>query len=187
MDRDRLLDRLRSIQPASIVALVAGEERRVACGKTGQRGRWERAADAVIALRAESCELRDAEGGTLEVIATEKAGATPIAATSTPEERALASAERIAAMVAKESAAARESVLRETRAAQDAYVELLRIVVGRVSQLESVYSKVLQAQYQAAIAQADAASKPESETSETDKLVSQLLPVMAAKLGGGLQ
>lgn len=186
MDRDRLLDRLRSLQPAGIVAIVAGEERKIACGKPGQRGRWERAADAVIAVRAESCELRDAEGGTLEVLASEKGSATPIAASATPEERALASAERIAAMVAKESAAARESVLRETRAAQDAYVELLRIVVGRVSQLESVYSKVLQAQYQAAIAQADAAVKPE-ESSETDKLVSQLLPVMAAKLGGGLQ
>lgn len=186
MDRDRLLDRLRNLQPAALVAIVAGEERKIACGKPGQRGRWERAADAVLALRADSVELRDGEGAALEVVERERAAA-PIAASATPEERALASAERIAAMVAKESAAARESVLRETRAAQDAYVELLRIVVGRVSQLESVYSKVLQAQYQAAIAQADAASKPEEQSSETDKLVSQLLPVMAAKLGGGLQ
>ena len=184
MDRDRVLDRLRALQPAQIVAVIGGEERRIAAGKPGQRGRHERAADAVIACRPQSLELRDAEGAVLEVIAHEAAAAAPaIGHQLSPEERALASAERIAAMVAKESAAARESVLRETRASQEAYVELLRIVVGRVSQLESVYGKVLQAQYAATVAQAEAAQGPAE--SETDKMVSSMLPLLAGRLAGG--
>jgi hypothetical protein len=184
MDRDRILDRLRALQPAQIVAVIGGEERRIAAGKPGQRGRHERAADAVIASRPQSLELRDAEGAVLEVIAAESAAPTPaIGHQLSPEERALASAERIAAMVAKESAAARESVLRETRASQEAYVELLRIVVGRVSQLESVYGKVLQAQYAATVAQAEAAQGPAE--SETDKMVSSMLPLLAGRLAGG--
>jgi hypothetical protein len=185
MDRDRILDRLRALQPAQIVAVIGGEERRIAVGKSGQRGRHERAADAVIACRPQSLELRDAEGAVLEVIAAEAAAAPTLAPGNqlSPEERALASAERIAAMVAKESAAARESVLRETRASQEAYVELLRIVVGRVSQLESVYGKVLQAQYAATVAQAEAAQGPAE--SETDKMVSSMLPLLAGRLAGG--
>lgn len=184
MDRNSLLDRLRAVGPSSIVAIVGGEERKIACGKTGQRGRWERAADAIIACGARTVELRDADGAVLEIIAEQTAQAAwSAAAPTTPDERALASAERIAAMVARESAAARESVLRETRASQEAYVELLRIVVGRVSQLENVYSKVLQAQYQATIAQAEAAQNPGE--SETDKMVGQMLPLLAGKMIGG--
>jgi len=86
-------------------------------------------------------------------------------------------------LVTRASEAARESVLRETRASQEAYVELLRLVVGRVSQLEGVYSKVLQAQYAATIAQAEAAT-PQPE-SETEKMMTSMLPLLAAKLGAG--
>lgn len=184
MDRDRVLDRLRTVQPSQIVAIVNGEERRIATGKAGQRGRHERAADAVLACKPQAVELRDGDGAVIEVIGAELVPATSQAAVPlTAEDRALAAAERIAAMVAKESAAARESVLRETRASQEAYVELLRIVVGRVSQLEGVYGKVLAAQYNATIAQAEAAQGPQE--SETDKMVQSMLPLLAGRLAGG--
>lgn len=184
MDRNRTLDRLRNVQPSKVVAIVAGDERNIALGRPGARGRWERAADAVAALDAEEVHFLDGDGAILEILApAEEAAPGPIPAGAGTDERALLAAERIAHLVTRASEAARESVLRETRASQEAYVELLRLVVGRVSQLEGVYSKVLQAQYAATIAQAEAAT-PQPE-SETEKMVSTMLPLLAAKLGAG--
>ena len=131
-------------------------------------------------------QLLDGDDAVIEIIADEDDASAPaiaIPSTVSQEERALLAAERIAHLVTRASEAARESVLRETRASQEAYVELLRLVVGRVSQLEGVYSKVLQAQYAATIAQAEAAT-PQPE-SETEKMVTSMLPILAAKLGAG--
>ena len=185
MDRNRALDRLRHIQPHKVVALVDGEEKNIAIGRAGARGRWERAADAIAALECDEVQLLDGDGAILEILggAQDEAPSISIPANAGTDERALMAAERIAHLVTRASEAARESVLRETRASQEAYVELLRLVVGRVSQLEGVYSKVLQAQYAATIAQAEAAT-PQPE-SETEKMVSSMLPILAAKLGAG--
>jgi hypothetical protein len=185
MDRNRALDRLRNVQPSKVVAVVGDDTRTIAIGRAGARGRWERAADAIAALDASEVQLLDGDGAILEVLGevAEDAPLAPIPAGAGTDERALLAAERIAHLVTRASEAARESVLRETRASQEAYVELLRLVVGRVSQLEGVYSKVLQAQYAATIAQAEAAT-PQPE-SETEKMMTSMLPILAAKLGAG--
>jgi hypothetical protein len=185
MDRSRALDRLRNVQPSKVIAIVGDDARTIAVGRAGARGRWERAADAIAALDASEVQFLDSDGAILEVLSnvTEDAPLAPIPAAAGTEDRALMAAERIAHLVTRASEAARESVLRETRASQEAYVELLRLVVGRVSQLEGVYSKVLQAQYAATIAQAEAAM-PQAE-SETDSMMKSMLPILAAKLGAG--
>ena len=189
MDRARTLSRLRDVQPSKVIAIVDDEPVTVAIGRSGQRGRWERAADAIGKLEASSVQLLDGDDAVIEIIADEDDASAPaiaIPSTVSQEERALLAAERIAHLVTRASEAARESVLRESRASSEAYVELLRLVVGRVSQLESVYSKVLQAQYAATIAQAEASSNPGGD-SETEKMVSSMLPLLAAKLGAGVQ
>lgn len=63
----RTLEKFRRLKPASIIAVSEdGDETTIAI--TGMRGRYERAARALIASEAVSCRLLDAEGQLLEAL-----------------------------------------------------------------------------------------------------------------------
>lgn len=63
----RAYQRLRSLRPHEVHAIVDGEQQQISLPKG--RGKWERALDAARALNAEGLQLYDAEGGIIEIIA----------------------------------------------------------------------------------------------------------------------
>lgn len=176
---EEILSALKRTKPASVYVVQAdGSETRIEL-RNGTT-RWQQAAKVASAMMADGAdrvELRAESGGVADTIsAAVKPGGPKEPAAQAPEERFLRLMLR-----AQEVALDRQSAL-----FKDAFQttnELMRTLVMRVNQLEAVHSKVLNAQWEAvtALAEAEGAAEESPGMRALTELAGAAMASQAAK------
>lgn len=180
--RDAIYRVLRSLRPAGVVAVSSeGEERRIALPKG--KGRWERAADAIVSMASELArvELRDDADAVLRVIdiAEEledqgELAEEPRRATLDPRDARELHLVRLV-LDAQDRAVERQQA--GSREAHELTLQTMRLMAERLQALEKQWSSVLRASYEAtqAVAQAQHQASQAAEGRELDELATTVL------------
>ncbi len=144
---------LQRVRPAVVVAVADGERREIR--PRGQRDRWTRVAEAVVALDAQRAELLDQDGGLLTVWAPEdqslpSSGPDPLGAASGSEGAALL---RLLAEAQRQATAEHRALLRDVAST---YERVCRLLAERAGEAERTVARLLERVQQATVDAAEA-------------------------------